>query len=177
MNPKLTLIDCAGRNPDEVVARAADESVVRFDVVQAVKIEARALEALHGKNPYSDFVLKYGRRPNQDEAAGMGRMMNMRLRAADGSLQPKLTKAEKAAWKRFSIKAKAIEARQKLADMRRLYGAVCDLTAIAASPSELVGEVGQREVISARVKVALDYLSRFAKELQRRETGEFPGAR
>src|SRR5882672_6135379 len=99
MSSKLTLIDCSDGNSDEVRARPIGESVVRFEVVQALKIEARALEATHGKNPYSDFLLKHGRRPNQNEAAGMGRMMNMRLKAADGSLQPKLTKAEKVAWK------------------------------------------------------------------------------
>jgi hypothetical protein len=166
-HPNLYLIDSGKGNPAAEVAHP--ESIVQFDSVQAVKMEARAFEARHGKNPYSDFILRHGRRPDQNEAAGMGRMMNLRLRAVDGSLQPKLTKSEKAAWQNFgSLK---VEAQRKRSEIRRLMGAIRDLASASISPAGLACEI---DPTREHVELALGYLLRFVEELRGDETGKSP---
>lgn len=165
--PSLRLIDNRGVEANSAAEIAHPKSVLQLDDVQAIKMEARAFEARHGKNPYSDFILSRGRRPDQNEAAGMGRMMNLRLRAADGSLQPKLTKAEKAAWRRFY--RQKTETRQRHSELRRLRDAVRDLAAASISPVELSREI---DAIREHAIIALDYLSRFVEELRSDEAGK-----
>jgi hypothetical protein len=146
---------------------ASGVAIVHFDDVQAVKMEARAFEARHGKNPYSDFILIHGRRPDKSETAGMGRMMNLRLRAADGSLQPKLTKADNAAHRCFQHQQ--AEARRKHSEVRRLREAIRNIAATSISPGELAGEGNP---IREHAEIALEYLRRFVEELRGDKAGK-----
>jgi len=161
------LIDNRGVDANSAAEIARSKSILQFDDVQAIRMEARAFEARHGKNPYSDFILTHSRRPDQNEAAGMARMMNLRLRAADGSLQPKLTKAEKAAWRRFH--SQKTETRRRDSEIRRLGEAVRDLAAASISPVELALEI---DPIREHAIIALNYLGRFVEELRSDETGK-----
>jgi hypothetical protein len=165
--PNLLLIDGGKGTPAAEVARS--ESIAQFDGVQALKMEARAFEIRRGKNPYSDFILRHGRRPDQNEAAGMGRMMNLRLRAVDGSLQPELTEAEKASWRNFH--SQKVEAQRRRSEIRRLKGAIRDLAGASISPAVLAREI---DPISEHIKLALGYLARFAEELRGDEAGKSP---
>lgn len=165
--PRLTLIDCG--NGNSVAGDACSESIVRVDDIHAAKMEARAFEASQGKNPYSDYILRCGRRPDRNEAAGMGRMMNTRLRAADGTLQPVLTKAEKVAWRDFH-RQKA-EKRLARSAIRKLRAAIHDLAEALISPSELAREI---DVPAKDAQLALDYITRFAEELRGDEAGKSP---
>jgi hypothetical protein len=147
------------------------DAAERGTAAQALRAEARVLEAEHGRNPYSDYILKYGRRPLPQETAGMGRIMNLTLKASDGSTQPKRTRSEKEAWKAFRTKRR--ERHRLFVEISQLKHAVRDLAALKSEPSELVHEVILgRPAISEELKRALDYLRRFADELKNRETGK-----
>lgn len=78
---------------NEAAKRAADARYFRA--------EARDFAARNGRNLYSDYILQHGRRPDPEHAATLGRLVNIQVRASDGSLQPKLTKEQRAARKRF----------------------------------------------------------------------------
>jgi hypothetical protein len=170
------LVPNAGSNADDVVVWL-DEAADRLGDINALKEYARDFEARNGSNPYSDFILKYGRFPSCEEAAGMGRMMNLRLKASDGSLQPKLTTADKAARKRFRDERRA--SRMRSENVRRLRQAVSDLAAIDASPSQLI-EMLNSQTADAQtrdnLKCALDYLTRFAQQWRRHEARKYPGS-
>lgn len=64
-------------------------NVANFEAIQELRIEAEAIEAMHGQNPYSSYLRKHGRRPSRDEASVIGRLLAGRVRADDGSMQPK----------------------------------------------------------------------------------------
>src|ERR1700733_15116015 len=67
---------------------------------QELRAEAASFTELYGRNPYSDFLLGHGRRPGREPAAAIGRIMGIRVRSDDGSLQPRRTKAEQTAARR-----------------------------------------------------------------------------
>jgi hypothetical protein len=57
--------------------------------VTELQAEAGALEVWHGPNLYADFLRKHDRRPDPVTAATIGKLMGTRVRADDGSMQPK----------------------------------------------------------------------------------------
>jgi hypothetical protein len=145
-----------------------DEAAERARDVQALKAEARDFEARNGKNLYSDFILKYDRRPEPDHAATLGRLINIQVKASDGSLQPKLTKAERASRKMFRAeqKAKAHRASQVFA----LVGAIRDLSEISEDPANILSGLSpsfDRPIIGEKLDAAVEFLERFAREWRR----------
>lgn len=60
-----------------------------LQMARDLRVEAEGLEAELGPNPYSNYLRKAGRRPDPVTAAGMGRFMGGRVRADDGTMQPK----------------------------------------------------------------------------------------
>lgn len=59
--------------------------------------EASALIEAYGPNAYSDYLLKHGCRPDRKVAATIGRLIGVRVKAVDGTMQPPRTKADKLA--------------------------------------------------------------------------------
>ena len=57
--------------------------------------EAEAIQAWHGRNAYSSFLIKNGTRPDPKQAATIGKLVGGQVQASDGTMQPPLTKAEK----------------------------------------------------------------------------------
>lgn len=57
--------------------------------VTALAAEAAAHEVWHGPNLYSSFLRKHDVRPDAAQAATIGRLMGTRVRASDGSMQPR----------------------------------------------------------------------------------------
>lgn len=62
--------------------------ITDFDAIRELRVEAEAIEATYGANPYSAYLRKHGRRPSKEEAAGIGRVLGGRVRAEDGTMQP-----------------------------------------------------------------------------------------
>lgn len=64
------------------------EFVSDIEGIRELRIEAEAIEATYGANPYSTYLRKNGKRPSKEEAAGIGRVFGGRVRADDGTMQP-----------------------------------------------------------------------------------------
>jgi hypothetical protein len=138
----------------------------------ALRAEAVAIEAWHGKNPYSDFLFKYCRRPDPNQAATMGRLIGARVRASDGTMQPPLSATERRLTRaeRMRYRAKADIDSQ----VARLCRAIAGLAENDAPPAEIMGHVRpdlDEPIIRKQLSRAVLWLSRFEEEWRRRETG------
>ena len=75
------------------------ENVVDFDAeahrVFMLMQDAEILEHQVGKNPLSTFLREHKKRPDKAQASGMAKLLGWRIRADDGRLYPKETKAQK----------------------------------------------------------------------------------
>ena len=165
--------------PELRVISGADRSVVGFGEARAelraaaeLRAEALAIEGWYGKNAYSDFLLRYCRRPNPGQAATMGRLMGVRLAASDGTLQPPLTPAERRALREERKRHRSDAALD--AQVLRLCRAIAGLAENDAAPSELIEHVCphlDEPVIREQLSRAVLWLSRFEEEWRRREKG------
>lgn len=63
--------------------------VLDFEVAREFRIEIETIEAVYGPNAYSSYLRRYGRRPDRATAAGIGRVLGGRVKADDGSMQPR----------------------------------------------------------------------------------------
>lgn len=177
IRPALKLIDCEGSDAGAGVVRL-DQFVERARDAKTLKAEARDFEARNGKNPYSDFILRHGRRPDPEHAATLGQLINIQVKASDGSLQPKLTKEDRAA--RRQLRNEQAAQRQSQRDANQLWCALRDLSEIRADPDQLLRILDGRpdiDRIRDRLKLALEYLDRFERGLARHESaGSDPSA-
>jgi len=57
-----------------------------------VRLEAQHWEHRHGRDAYSTFLLKHGRRPDPAQAEVLGKIVGRRVKASDGLRYPKLTR-------------------------------------------------------------------------------------
>lgn len=150
--------------------------VAKLDAANALRAEARDFEARNGKNPYSDFILKYGSRPNPEHAAALGRLLNKQVKASDGSLQPPLSPDQR------RMRREERERRKKRSDLlgqiSQLTRAIADLADLTAAPEDLVdnlGSVFDKPVIEEKLEEAIDSLSRFAEKWRTHEQGQIQG--
>ena len=60
-----------------------------FNTAHELRIEIECIEAVHGPNIYSDYLRKHGGRPDPATAATIGALLGGRVKASDGSMQPK----------------------------------------------------------------------------------------
>ncbi|MGA9796298.1 MAG: hypothetical protein WBQ17_12275 [Rhizomicrobium sp.] len=65
------------------------DRVLSFEMAQELRIEIECIEAVHGTNVYSEYLRKYGRRPDPPTAATIGTILGGRVKASDGSMQPR----------------------------------------------------------------------------------------
>ncbi len=127
-----------------------------------LRIEAESLTAEIGKNSYSEFLLKNGRRPDRTEAATIGRLLGRRVRAADGTLQPKLGKMARDAARDAR---RALEAEMRIdAELSRALDAVSFLAKNEIDPSPLIARISpvEAEALTAQIEKAVLWLNRFA---------------
>lgn len=104
------------------------------------------------------------------------RLLNLRLKASDGSIQPKRTSAEKMLCERYYAQEKEI--RRTADNVNRLRYAIVDLASIDLSPSQLLEALSptfDQPIIRERLERAVDCLSRFAEEWQRHQAKQPPG--
>jgi hypothetical protein len=136
----------------------------------ALKEEISALEARFGTNIYSDFLIRFGHRPNAQQAAVIGKLLDARVKADDGSLQPPPTRQRRAAERQARMTRKAELELELYAS--RLSSAVENLAQcridLPMLVSYLVAENGAPKLLG-ECESAIEWLSRFAEEWRRRE--------
>jgi hypothetical protein len=108
------------------------EASARVRLEREARAEAAAFVAAHGRNLYSDFLLRHGRRPSRKEAAAIGRLIGVRVRAADGTLQPRRSKADKAAARYAKTENDYLD------QVLRLRCALANFAQIGGDPSEII---------------------------------------
>jgi hypothetical protein len=169
----LRLVHNTDREPlsfEEASDQAMDQRVLRS--------EAAAFAALIGSNAYSDFILKHGYRPDPPTAAIIGKLIGQQVRAIDGTMQPRRTVMERAAFKE-SRRAQKQHLR-KLAHVARLCAAIDELAVNEDDPASIIEAISSHEEpkITKNLEKSLEWLSRFAQEWQGRgkqqETGGNP---
>ena len=151
-----------------IVLNFGDALKARLDR-NALFSEAVTLEKTVGRNAYSDFLRAHGRRPSPAEAATMGRLMQARVMASDGSLQPPLSRRERKARSEFKVKERR-DKRFRL-HVLRLRKALAALSENSEPPADVLVHVGDyvdAPFISEQLEPALSWLNRFAEEWQRR---------
>lgn len=162
---------------------AASVVLVAGDAAEKTKIrrllasEALALEAQFGKNAYSDYLLRHHKRPESTEAATIGRLLGGRVKAADGTLQPPLTKADQVVLR--GIKARRKAASRRYDQILRLREAIAALSQNEDDPADVIagGSVlFDCPEIGSQLDSALCWLNRFAKEWYSREKATCPGS-
>ena len=140
--------------------RAADNLILHADEI----------EALNGQNPYSSFLRKHRRRPDPHQAAAIGRIMGARVRASDGTMQPKLTRAERDAVK--AIQTRRREWSQRMDSIYRTLAAIDALAENRDDPA-IVAYCGREEFLNTdareKLAIALAWLKRFSTEIETHE--------
>jgi hypothetical protein len=127
----------------------------------ALREEAAAFAEENGADAYTDFILKHGFRPERSQAAAIGKLIGRRVRAADGSLQPSKSKAERAATK----KTRQIEKDEERidADLNRAVDAIALLAQNECDPIALIHRMStmEEEEITANIEKAVEWIQRF----------------
>jgi len=55
-----------------------------------VRLEAQHWEHQHGRDAYSAFLMKHGKRPDSGQAEVLGKVVGRRVKASDGFRYPKI---------------------------------------------------------------------------------------
>lgn len=164
----LTLVKSDETQSPEA-SQGGNRSADRHATGGELRAEALAIEASHGKNPYSEFLIKHGKRPDSRQAAVIGRLLGGRVMASDGSMQPRLTKGEQAAVRDIRRRRKVWSQHSEHALL--LGDAIIALSANEQDPIDLVDYLNiyfDEQAISDQVEDALVWLQRFAKEWNNR---------
>jgi hypothetical protein len=167
-----------GIGGERVVTGKTRSNIIVFPFDGQLRAEAGAFVERYGKNPYSDFLLKHRGRPDRDQAATIGRLMGVRVRAADGSIQPRQTKVERAAAK----KAKHYQEAESdyIDQIVRFRCALANLAKNTGDPADVIAYIdplfGDVEMIRDQLAHAVHWINRFAEEWNHeQETRGGPG--
>jgi hypothetical protein len=144
---------------------AFDDAADRLRPIRELRAEAASLIETHGHNAYSDFILRHGRRPGRSQAVAIGQRMGIRVRAADGTLQPRRTKTKRAvAHPKHHRQAECDYIDQVL----RLRRALANLAENKGDPAEVIAYIdplfGDASVIREQLAHAVQWINRFAEE-------------
>jgi hypothetical protein len=146
------------------------DAAALIEAREVFRAEASQIEACFGKNAYSDFLNQHGHRPDPKQAATIGRLLGMRVQASDGSMQPPLTKGE-----RDTLQTARNQLREKARYRRQVDGirqAILSLAQNVDSPEDVLRYVHSRfdaPIIREHLSHAVEWLSRFAEEWDRRD--------
>jgi hypothetical protein len=141
--------------------------VVEFAAASELRSEAHLFALRHGPNAYSDFLLKYGRRPDARQASCIGRLIGVRVRASDGTLRPQLTRGARESARKQRLLWK--ERRRKLEHLARLSAALTHLADNEDDPATLIGEISafcESEILE-KLEKSIQWLNRFAEEFRK----------
>jgi hypothetical protein len=156
--------------PREKTLNAAPIDVSQMD---ELLYEASRLESTFGINAYSSFLRKHGGRPDRQQAAAIGSLLGGQVRASDGSMQPPLSKEDRAALR--GIKTRRKEWAHQLEFTTRFKSAIEALSEIEATAGE-TPMIPNYDLCTSEIRKklesAISCLSRFAKELDAHEKDE-----
>jgi hypothetical protein len=144
------------------------ENASRRRLERELKAEASALLSIRGPNPYSDFILKNGARPERNQAATIGRLMNIQVRALDGSLQPPQKKK-----KNSRKENRSFQEDRYIDDILRLRSALISLAQNESDPALAIRYIdpkfGDVSVIREHLSRAVLWINQFAEEWDREQ--------
>jgi hypothetical protein len=161
----LRLVKVCGGDPPASMRDVALS--IRDNDKDELLCEAARVEAACGSNAYSAFLRKHGCRPDQMQAATIGKLLGGRVRASDGTMQPPLSKADREVLRCI---------RQRRKDRARRLELVTRLRAAIETFSEMGMEIESGDVLNAaksdlytmeireKIESAVFFLNRFAKE-------------
>lgn len=143
-----------------------EEGAARIRSKRRGMAEAASLAQIHGTNIYAEFVARHGHRPDRKQAATIGRLMGVQVRAADGTMQPARTKVEK---KIAQEEKQASQAEERYIDqILKLRCALANLAEIESDPAVIISYMdpffGDVLVIRQHLAQAVTWINRFAKE-------------
>jgi hypothetical protein len=164
----LRLIGCEAE--DSAVVIPLNDAAAQTSDRRLLRSEAEAIQAQYGKNVYSEYLLRHGRRPDREEAAAIGRLLGGRVRAADGSMQPPLTAADRQVLR--GIKSRRKAASRRYEHILRLRDAIAALSENEDDPADVIGDGScllDNPEIGSQLDIALCWLNRFAAEWHCRE--------
>jgi hypothetical protein len=145
---------------------AFDDAADRLRAIRELRAEANALVEAHGHNAYSDFILRHGRRPDRNQAVAIGRLMGIRVRAADGTLQPRRTKTKQPV--AHPVKHQQRTEGDYIDQILRLRCALANLAENKGDPAEVIAYIdplfGDASVIREQLAHAVQWINRFAEE-------------
>ncbi|WP_213737482.1 hypothetical protein [Bradyrhizobium sp. dw_411] len=146
--------------------------VARLDQLadrRRLSAEAATLAEAYGPNAYSDYLLNHGCRPNRKTAATIGRLIGVRVKAADGTMQPPRSKADKLA---------RAELHRKWDHIARLRSALAQLALNEDAPESIIDSIvsADRAEISKNLEKAVKWLIRLSDYWQCHGTEERPQA-
>jgi hypothetical protein len=126
--------------------------------------EALRFQSIHGPNIYTDYLLKHRSRPDISHAASIGKVMGLRVRASDGSMQPSLSQEEKAL--RVKAQKSSIEKKHIDLELSRACHAISYLAQNNLEPKVLMGRLSplEEQTVDTELENAVKWLVRFAKE-------------
>ncbi len=78
-----------------------------------VRLEAQHWEHQYGRDAYSAFLLKHGRRPDPGQAEVLGKVVGRRVKASDGLRYPKINQTvrpndDRKKWEKIKLLHKAM---------------------------------------------------------------------
>lgn len=164
---KATYGGIRGMKEGTVAPSSATSCVVEFAAASDLRSEAQLFALRHGPNAYSEFLLKYGRRPDAGQATCIGRLIGVRVRASDGTLRPQLTKAEREEVRKERRLWR--ERRRKLEHLARLSAALSHLADNEDDPASVIGEISafcELEIVE-KLEKSVQWLNRFAEEFSK----------
>jgi hypothetical protein len=147
-----------------------EQNAARIRLTRELRAEAVTLTASHGINPYSDFILAHCRRPDRDQAATIGRLMGIQVRASDGTLQPRRAKVER---NRRDAKRREQTQDDYVDQILRLRCALANLAQNEGDPAAVIRYIdplfGDASVIREHLAHAVQWINRFAEEWGREQ--------
>ncbi|MEY9590993.1 hypothetical protein ABIA06_003284 [Bradyrhizobium yuanmingense] len=163
-----SLVVC-GENPHEATVVDLGDALGSVSARRVLLAEATVIEAWHGKNAYSDFLIKHGHRPSANQATTIGRLIGARVKADDGKLYPHRRQDRD-----LLLRKQVATETGKAIEIQRLIRAVTALAANTQEPSGLIDELcpeTEEPEIREQLEGAVEWLTRFAQEWKRREAG------
>jgi hypothetical protein len=161
-----------GRNSTRPFLRLVDAASCRAPtpLVDNALVEAEKSEAKFGRNTYSCFIREHGGLPDRQQAVTIGKLMGVRVKASDGSLQPPLTEAERA--RHRQIRAEHKRWSRESDHIWRIKTAIAAISQNFDHPSAVI-EYGANDLLTpairAQLEIALPWMIRFIRELRRRD--------
>ncbi|KRA63127.1 ParB/RepB/Spo0J family partition protein [Rhizobium sp. Root651] len=152
--------------PEQVVSLHGEKVAreAREEAEAALLQEVAQHKLYHPANAYTDYIEKHKKRPDRETAAGIGKLLGCQVKAADGTMQPPKTKAQKASEQEARSLRKEEEAIRL--QCRSVTSAVGYLANCTDDPVEVIRMIDRWETpaIIENIEHAVEWLTRFAKE-------------